>query len=91
MTKKKSLSGKKKSSVFFVRGAAILVFSALVLTLSLAINTLFVEIKEKYIYSHKGKIVANLIYICFLVAALITGLLSLRLLNINVNIEDIVG
>ena len=36
------------------------------------------------------KIVANLIYICFLVA-LITGLLSLRLINVDVDIEDIVG
>ena len=71
--------------------AIILVFSALIVTLSLAFNELFVEIKEKYIESHKGKIIACIIYIILLVAIIVGGLLALRLVNINIDVSSLVG
>lgn len=81
----------KELGTFIARTAIILVFSALIVTLSLAFNELFVEIKEKYIESHKGKIIACIIYIILLVAIIVGGLLALRLVNINIDVSSLVG
>ena len=81
----------KELATFIARTAIILVFSALIVTLSLAFNELFVEIKEKYIESHKGKIIACIIYILILVAIIVGGLLALRLVNIDIDVSSLVG
>ena len=81
----------KELGTFIARTAIILIFSALIVTLSLAFNELFVEIKEKYIESHKGKIIACIIYIILLVAIIVGGLLALRLINIDIDVSSLVG
>ena len=80
----------KELGTFIARTAIILIFSALIVTLSLAFNELFVEIKEKYIESHKGKIIACIIYIILLVAIIVGGLLALRLINIDIDVSSLV-
>ena len=81
----------KELATFIARTAIILVFSALIVTLSLAFNELFVEIKEKYIESHKGKIIACVIYIVILVSIIVGGLLALRLVHINIDVSSLIG
>ena len=81
----------KELGTFIARTAIILVFSALIVTLSLAFNELFVEIKEKYIESHKGKIVACIVYIVLLVAIIVGGLLALRMVNVNIDVSSLIG
>ena len=81
----------KELGTFIARTAIILIFSALIVTLSLAFNELFVEIKEKYIESHKGNIIACIIYIILLVAIIVGGLLALRLINIDIDVSSLVG
>ena len=81
----------KELVTFIARTAIILIFSALIVTLSLAFNELFVEIKEKYIESHKGKIIACVIYIIILVTIIVGGLLALRLVNIDIDVSSLIG
>lgn len=81
----------KELGVFIARTAIILVFSALIVTLSLAFNELFLEIKQKYIESHKGKIVACIVYIVILVTIIVGGLLALRLVNIDIDVSSLIG
>lgn len=59
----------------------ILVFSALGLTLSLAINDLFSQIKENF--SQEKRIIASIIYICIILGVIIFGILLLNIFNIK--------
>lgn len=81
----------KELVTFIARTSIILIFSALIVTLSLAFNELFVEIKQKYIESHRGKIIACIIYIVILVTIIVGGLLALRLVNINIDVSSLIG
>lgn len=85
------LKNHKKLGIFIARSSIILIFSALIVTLSLAFNELFVEIKEKYIASHRGKIIACIIYIIFLITIIVGGLLGLRLVHIDIDVTTLVG
>lgn len=85
------LKSHKQLGIFIARSSVILIFSALIVTLSLAFNELFVEIKEKYISSHIGKIIACIVYIVILVVIIVGGLLALRLVHIDIDVTSLVG
>lgn len=84
----KGKSGKTTRMVTYISG--VLIFSALILTLSLAINQLFVDLKEKYFESHRSKFIANIIYILILVVIIISGILLLRYFNVNIDVTSLI-
>ena len=94
----KNSKGKSNFPVFFDKKTSktvtyisgVLIFSALILTLSLAINQLFVDLKEKYFDSHRTKFIANLIYIFFLILLIIGGIITLRYFNIDLEVTSLV-
>lgn len=61
----------------------ILLFSALIITLSLGINDLFHDIKDKYISDTFPKIVADIIYICVIIGTIIIVYFIARLFKID--------
>ena len=93
-----SKSKTKNSSSFFSKKttrtityiSGVLIFSALILTLSLAINELFVDLKERYFESHRTKFIANIIYIFVLIFIIIGGIILLRFFNINLDVEELI-
>ena len=82
------LSKKNARMVTYISG--VLIFSALILTLSLAINELFVDLKERYFESHRTKFIANIIYIFVLIFIIITGIIILRFFDIDLDVEALV-
>lgn len=82
------LSKKTARTVTYISG--VLIFSALILTLSLAINELFVDLKERYFESHRTKFIANIIYIFVLIFIIIGGIILLRFFNIDLDVEKLV-
>ena len=80
----------KKTSKMITYMSGVLIFSALILTLSLAINQLFVDLKEKYFETHRTKFIANLIYIFVLVFLIIGGIITLRYFNIDLDVTSLV-
>ena len=82
------LSKKTTRMVTYISG--VLIFSALILTLSLAINELFVDLKERYFDSHRTKFIANIIYIFVLIFIIITGIIILRFFNIDLDVEELI-
>ena len=70
--------------------SGVLIFSSLILTLSLAINELFVDLKERYFKNHQAKLIANIIYIFILIFIIIGGILLLRLFNIDLDVTELV-
>lgn len=87
---KNPLHIKKKTTQMITYISGVLIFSALILTLSLAINELFLEIKEKYFDSHRTKFIANIIYICVLIFIIIAGIILLRFFNIDLDVTELI-
>lgn len=81
-------SHKTSKQITYISG--VLIFSALILTLSLAINELFVSIKEKYFESHRTKFIANIIYIFILIFIIIGGIILLQFFNIDLDVTKLI-
>lgn len=87
---KNSLHVQNKTTKMITYISGVLIFSALILTLSLAINELFVDLKEKYFESHRTKFIANIIYIVILIGIIISGILLLRFFNIDLDVTQLI-
>lgn len=80
----------KKTTKMITYISGVLIFSSLILTLSLAVNELFVSLKERYFKNHETKLIVNIIYIFILIFIIIGGLLLLRLFNIDLDVTELV-
>ena len=85
------LTGRKKKEESFdyiVRVGGLLVLSSSVISLSLAMNNLFLTIRDRII--HAGSVIlADILYILFLLTAIMTGIYLYSKYISEISVEDL--
>ena len=85
------LTGRKKKEESFhyiVRVGGLLVLSSSVISLSLAMNNLFLTIRNRII--HAGSVIlADILYILFLLTAIMTGIYLYSKYISEISVEDL--